>query len=491
MMLLAALLLAFAPAAAAEVPTGNLVVNGGAEDGAAAVGDADVAPPDSPWNASAGFTQHTYGGDFISTSVAQRIGGGNAFFAGGPGAASSNATQSITGLDAIPEVAAGAVTARLSACLGGYLGQGDAMTITAVFKSGDDVLATSTIGPGTAAQRGSRTDLVPAAATRTVPATTDQVVVTLTANRTEGIYNDGYADNVALELNPTARNSCTPPPPPPPPIAPPPGPATMTATANPTCTGVRVRFQGPAALGGEFDFRVPHGPETDGSLFKNSPPVTETDAFGRTTNGPIRPATFGYDGERPVVTAYWTFGWVAQQVKPGGPVRFVRPDVDVYFDNHALGPSPLGPGSRSIFSTRVRFLQRTPDESRGACPPGALSFPSQRATLTGSLLKGGNLVTTVKCGGTSACVGSLSATTVAGVLRANPAARKRRTLVARGPFTVPPKSKKRVRLRVTKKARKLLRKRRRLRIQVATTTIAPNGKLRTRRRQVTVRVRRR
>jgi hypothetical protein len=76
------------PPAGALVPAGNLVVNPGAEQGSAATDEFHVFAPPS-WSASAGVTQLKYGTSaFPGIDVSNQIGGGSAFFAGGPNAQS-------------------------------------------------------------------------------------------------------------------------------------------------------------------------------------------------------------------------------------------------------------------------------------------------------------------------------------------------------------------------------------------------------------------
>src|SRR4051812_49183429 len=86
----------FAVPAGAAIPAGNLVINPGAEDGAAATDDVHVFAPDFPWSTTPGFTQVAYGtAGFPSVQVAESIGGGKALFAGGPSNASSSAEQTV------------------------------------------------------------------------------------------------------------------------------------------------------------------------------------------------------------------------------------------------------------------------------------------------------------------------------------------------------------------------------------------------------------
>jgi hypothetical protein len=65
----------------------------------------------------------------------------------------------------------------------------------------DTTLATVQVGPVTAADRSNQTTLLPRSTAVVVPAGTRQIRLTIAATRVSpGSYNDGYADNVAIEL---------------------------------------------------------------------------------------------------------------------------------------------------------------------------------------------------------------------------------------------------------------------------------------------------
>ncbi len=191
-----------APAAAA-VPAGNLVADPGAEQGGAATDAADVVAPPAPWVPEGPFTQVAYGApDFPSTAVADSIGGGTAFFAGGPDATTTSAEQNLDVEAAAEEIDAGTVTATLSADLGGSGSQEDSATVDVRFldlESG--VLGRLVLDAVTATDRGGQTILLPRSADGAVPVHTRRILVRVTALRDEGAYNDGYADNVSLTLH--------------------------------------------------------------------------------------------------------------------------------------------------------------------------------------------------------------------------------------------------------------------------------------------------
>src|ERR1700687_4835856 len=69
------------------LPTGNLIVNPGAEAGPGATGDGIVAIPG--WTTTSNFTAVQYGGtevggSFPDAAASAAIGGGKNFFSGGP-----------------------------------------------------------------------------------------------------------------------------------------------------------------------------------------------------------------------------------------------------------------------------------------------------------------------------------------------------------------------------------------------------------------------
>src|SRR6185312_10097109 len=207
-------------AARAAVPAGNLIVNGGAESGTGSSDSATTAPVPIPgWATTTNITEHTYdpagSTEFPDVNVSAAIGGSGQFFAGGPANGAGNtvetATQVVDVSTAAAEIDAGGVTATLSADLGGFATQGDNAAATAVFLgSASEQLGTLTIGPVTAADRNSTTQMLLRSATGTVPPGTRSVSVVLTATKTDGSYNDAYADNLSLTL---AGTSTSPPPP--------------------------------------------------------------------------------------------------------------------------------------------------------------------------------------------------------------------------------------------------------------------------------------
>jgi uncharacterized protein (TIGR03382 family) len=187
----------------------NVIANGDAEAGpGSADGFAAVVVPS--WSASATFIAIQYGapGGFpLSTDPGPPARGSN-FFAGGNASALTTVTQLANlSADAAP-IDTGTVTYALSGYLGGFSSQDDNATLTVAFQNAaSTTLGTATIGPVTAADRGSATGMLLRTAAGTVPAGTRQALITLTLTRVSGTYNDGYADNLSLVLSGGAQTA--------------------------------------------------------------------------------------------------------------------------------------------------------------------------------------------------------------------------------------------------------------------------------------------
>lgn len=212
---LAVLLALAAPAtASAEVPSGNLLINPGADadDGAGSASET-IAPPG--WFVTGNFTAVKYGvTNFPTVELGTSIGGSPNFFAGGPGPgpgpATSRGEQQLDLSGAAAEIDAGAVSMTLRGHLGGFAGDGDNARVVATFQDeqGDVPLGQVQIGPVSAADRNNATTMLARSATVDVPARTRVIDVFVTMTRTDGSYIDGYADNLSLTLDraPVATN---------------------------------------------------------------------------------------------------------------------------------------------------------------------------------------------------------------------------------------------------------------------------------------------
>ncbi len=177
----------------------NLLQNGDAESGPGAADNSIIRPPG--WITTGAFTAIRYGLNGAPSSGA----GGSNLFAGGPGEPVSTATQTVDVSANASAIDRGTMQATLSALLGGWESQNDSATVEAFFVDSSQVaLGSFEIGPVTASQRGNMTTVLPRSKTQSVPPETRLIRVIITAERSSGVYNDGYADNVSLTLAATA-----------------------------------------------------------------------------------------------------------------------------------------------------------------------------------------------------------------------------------------------------------------------------------------------
>jgi hypothetical protein len=182
--------------------SGNLIVNGDAEAGSGSSSGNDVVPVPG-WTTQNNFTvvQYAVGGGYPDVNTPGPAERGANFFSGGPNNASSSATQTINLSSYAASIDTGHQTYTLSGYLGGWSSQNDNATLTINFKSATNLsLGTATIGPVTNQERGNQTALFFRKINGLVPALSRKVDVTLQMTRNEGVYNDGYADNLFLGL---------------------------------------------------------------------------------------------------------------------------------------------------------------------------------------------------------------------------------------------------------------------------------------------------
>jgi hypothetical protein len=185
----------------ATTDTGNLILNGDAESGAGGTEDNPVTKtPD--WTSSGGAGTIQYGDNGIGYAVPGAPDPGKSFFSGGSDNDTSSLTQTIDVSKYASAIDGDGVTYALEAYLGGYAGQGDSATLTITFKSASGShLGTGKVGPVTEADRKGNTELLKRSTTGAVPATTRSVEVVLSMTKTDGAYNDGYADDLSLVLD--------------------------------------------------------------------------------------------------------------------------------------------------------------------------------------------------------------------------------------------------------------------------------------------------
>lgn len=218
-LLVAGLCLACAGPAAATLPppTLNLLKNGGVEAGTPATyANAHSCPTD--WLCNDNATGVVYGTPtFPTLAESARIGGENAFFAGGPGAQNSAMYQYVDVSFATAEIDGMAAVASLSGCLGGWATDNDRVRLRLeTFAAGSMTPSSTTIyiGPDANA-RGNQTRFLPGGGVAGLPYGTRLLRYSVLAERassTPAAYNDGYADNLTLTLGTNAargaRASC-------------------------------------------------------------------------------------------------------------------------------------------------------------------------------------------------------------------------------------------------------------------------------------------
>lgn len=176
----------------------ELVVNGSGEAGPASSNGMTVVPAPG-WTSFGGFTVVAYGASGFPVTGPGR---GSKFFAGGPDALFSTASQDIS-LQAIAgDVDSGGVGYDLGAWLGGYGSQDDSASVTLLFNdSQGQSLGTAGIQGPFATERQFSTKLVWLVDSGFVPVGTRSITIVISMARTTGTYNDGYADGVSLRLS--------------------------------------------------------------------------------------------------------------------------------------------------------------------------------------------------------------------------------------------------------------------------------------------------
>ena len=204
------LLVGVRPGTAGVLAGGNLIQNPGADAGTGAKGN-DVAPIPG-WTTTGSFSAVSYGTDWAGAPPAARPPDAGAnFFAGGPGSATSTAGQTVDVSPSAATIDAGRASATLGGYLGGWADQSDSATVQASFQSAAGAqLGSVAIGPVTAADRSSKTTFLARSATARVPAGTRAIRVVITALRSSGQYNDGYADSISLALRDTGVATTSP-----------------------------------------------------------------------------------------------------------------------------------------------------------------------------------------------------------------------------------------------------------------------------------------
>jgi hypothetical protein len=199
--------------ATADVPLdqfeSNLIVNPGAEDGLGETEYSAVSAEIPGWSTTGTASVFEYGGHSelpTSTTAGPDDRGANLFTGGASPAASF--AQDISLESARFAIATGGVSYELEGWFGGYGSENDRASLTLRFFDADGApLDQITIGPVTNSDRGSTTSLHHRVASGGVPSATVSASVTLVMTRTCcSSFNNGYADNLSLELSTPERD---------------------------------------------------------------------------------------------------------------------------------------------------------------------------------------------------------------------------------------------------------------------------------------------
>ncbi|HEX8612619.1 MAG TPA: PEP-CTERM sorting domain-containing protein [Telluria sp.] len=190
------------PASASTAALGqNLIVNGDAEAGAGSQDGGAVVVPG--WSVSGGLTSVNYGasGGFPAPGDAGPQNRGKNFFAGGVDTPASRAVQVIDLSAYSGAINGGHSQFDLSGWLGGYSTQSDNASLTAVFRDKNgNALFSQSLAPVGVGDRGGLTGLVFRDSHGLIPVGAALVDIVLDMRRTEGSYNDGYADNLSFSV---------------------------------------------------------------------------------------------------------------------------------------------------------------------------------------------------------------------------------------------------------------------------------------------------
>lgn len=186
----------------------NLITNYAAEAGPGASNSSDIFPPPR-WITVGAFTAARYDTNgFPSYADPGPPNRRNNFFAGGPSNALSTATQTIDVSNLSSVIDSSSTRFKLSGYFGGWEYQDDNAVLNVSFlNKKKSVLSMVAIGSVLAAERGSRSGLIRKALSGTIPRNTRFIVVSLVMTRTDGSYNDGYADDLSLILTKSSKKS--------------------------------------------------------------------------------------------------------------------------------------------------------------------------------------------------------------------------------------------------------------------------------------------
>ena len=204
-----------APVIAAPLTLGtNWIVNGDAEAGPGSADGSQVSVPAwVPNGSDPFFTAVQYqptSGSFPATTDPGPSNRGNNLFAGGPANAESSGQQFLDISSFASQIDAGQLSFVLSGYLGGWEGQNDGAVLYAFFIDPNSTSSPGALitGPGALA-RNNQTGLWFESTTGVIPAGTRTIDFRLIMTRTDGSYNDGYADNLSFVVTAAAPTGLT------------------------------------------------------------------------------------------------------------------------------------------------------------------------------------------------------------------------------------------------------------------------------------------
>jgi hypothetical protein len=308
------------------------------------------------------------------------------------------------------------------------------------------------------------------------------------------VYNRALAANEIAHLhNPahtTPPNLPAPGPPPPPP--PPPGPQgglepRLAINPNPSCPYTFTRLDASASGGGSagiasyrFEYVEPRYTEPKDPTELSNFPVRQ---IGTRT-------IVIADGPDPMAVTAFSGGKIVDfQLAKGIILPTLVPVFQLEPKDIKLTVTDRNGVSASI-TRRLDFVVTRADANRSRCPAGESPpsyFPPLRNVANSVKVVGGALVqATVPCASPLVCSGALSlARASSGAASAG--ARRRATLLARTSFTIPAGGRERVRAKLSRRARRLLAERGRVRAVMVLSTLRQNGNVMTKTRRVTLR----
>lgn len=191
--LLAAALMLGAAAGHAASYGSNLIVNADAEAGT------------SGWTAFDGvdmFDAVEYGPNWVQPSQPGPADRGTYLFVGGSGHSFAGGYQTVDLTAQAGDIDAGLVRYNLSGWLGGWTTQSDNALLYVSFLDGSGVeVGSAQLGPVTPDMRNNTTGLFAFETSGMLPTATRQLMVALTMERASGGDNDGYADNLSLQIS--------------------------------------------------------------------------------------------------------------------------------------------------------------------------------------------------------------------------------------------------------------------------------------------------